>query len=88
MIDIPAIETDEGGPATHSPADRQMSSPEIQLWRSAILMAMSDAQGENDLEKQRAKHWLMEDGRDFPFVCHMADLDPNELRSRAARLLN
>lgn len=33
-----------------------------------------------------ARKWLLHDNKDFPFVCHMAQLDPSAVRDEAQRL--
>ncbi|ETO91830.1 MAG: hypothetical protein P857_1008 [Candidatus Xenolissoclinum pacificiensis L6] len=63
------------------------------LWRAVILQAFVDCTSEakrteNQVEKQRAIHWLTEMNRDFILVCRLADYNPCFIRNKALQILN
>lgn len=66
----------------------QTRNPELALWRSVISQALSDAVTKTKLptlEQQRAQEWFERAGKDFKEVCHLAELEPDQVRSLAMR---
>jgi hypothetical protein len=64
---------------------------EVALWRAVIEIAMRDACGHvngevksehKEIIVQKAKYWLLSDTRNFPFVCLLADINPDYLREK------
>lgn len=61
--------------------------PERAVWLATIYRALRDATGtvcggEQTMERERARSWLVSGGQDFAEVCHLANLDPAYVRRR------
>lgn len=58
------------------------------LWKAVITQALMDV-GSNSKKKEftkakaEAQIWLLQDNDDFREVCHLADMDPDDVRQKA-----
>ncbi len=62
------------------------------LWRAVILQALTDAASESkkyeaQLEKEKARRWLLAAGEDFATVCDLAGFDVSRVRRHVRRAL-
>lgn len=62
------------------------------LWRSVITQALMDAASNSHKKSEKANkiraiRWLEGGDEEFNAVCHMADLDPNYVKIKAAEAL-
>lgn len=60
------------------------------LWRAVIVQMLMDAKTrkrnrEFFYYKHQAIYWLFDNGPDFFTVCHLADLDPRYVRTKAIK---
>ena len=69
-------------------------SPEIDLWRAVVLLAILECRGESVIGakqnkryvQQRAQAWIFStcaDPGSFKWCCHVLDLDPQAVHRRA-----
>ncbi|MBQ4875441.1 MAG: hypothetical protein HRK26_04985 [Rickettsiaceae bacterium H1] len=63
------------------------------LWRAVILQAVIDAKNnykrkEYQLEKEKARSWLLNLNNDFISVCIMAGCDPRYVQAKAKNVLD
>lgn len=71
--------------------ERSNHEPEHVLFRSVITRAFLDATVESRdwqvrADTNSARSWLLKGGRDFYFVCELADIDPSVVQGAAQRL--
>lgn len=63
------------------------------LWRAIITQALMDAASNskkaiNKKNKIKAIQWLKSNNADFDMVCHLADLNPNYVKSKVKHALS
>ena len=54
--------------------------PEQALWSEVIIIAINDALKGHGWNKEEAIAWFYGNGKDFRFVCDLANIDPDALR--------
>jgi hypothetical protein len=62
-----------------------------ELWRAVIRQQFADMANQNRKEdaeilRSQARHWLLEDHRDFSTVCELAGLHPDKVRTYAQQM--
>jgi hypothetical protein len=68
-----------------------MSDPYIRLWQAVIQQQFADMRNQNKKEdceilRSQARHWLLEDHRDFSTVCDLAGWHPEKVRAYAQQM--
>jgi hypothetical protein len=68
-----------------------MSDPYIRLWQAVIQQQFADMRNQNHKEdaailRSQARHWLLEDCRDFTMACELAGLHPEKVRAYAQQM--
>ena len=61
------------------------------LWQAVIRQQFADMANQNHKEdseilRSQARHWLLQDRRDFPVVCELAGLHPEKVRLYARQM--
>jgi hypothetical protein len=62
-----------------------------ELWRAVIRQQFADLRNQNRKEdceilRSQARHWLLEDRRDFEVVCELAGWHPEKVRTYARQI--
>jgi hypothetical protein len=62
-----------------------------ELWRAVIRQQFADMANQNHKEdaeilRSQARHWLLNDRRDFPVVCELAGWHPEKVRAYAQQM--
>ena len=70
-----------------------MSDPYIRLWQAVIQQQFADMRDQNKKEdceilRSQARHWLLQDRRDFSLVCELAGVNPERVRVYAQQMSN
>lgn len=82
-----SMSTGRGAPFTGEP--RTIRSPERRLFQAIILISLQDLAVLNitSLEREHARRWLLDGGKDFRIVCDMAGLSAEMVRKAAQRII-
>lgn len=61
---------------------------EQRLWLAVLETAFEDALGHNDpRQKESARRWFLDGGRNFKLVCDLANFDAGFVRKRALSII-
>jgi hypothetical protein len=61
---------------------------ELRIWQAVIVKAIQDWLSGTVRAKRQAEQYLFDDNIDFPLVCRSAEISPDSLRKRLAKLRN
>jgi len=85
-----------GIPNSEAESTRYWASPERSLWVAVITRAILDATGiahtdetatNKELDRQRARDWILRGGKTFREVCSYAGLNPDYVQERLLEVL-
>jgi hypothetical protein len=67
-------------------ATEQRAVSEVRLWQAVLISAIQEWKSGPVRLKSQAEHYLFQDEKDFPLVCHLAGMDVVRLHAKLTKL--